>query len=258
MWSHRRLSEQNQLAADELEIALAISEKMQSDDYLVTLYNLIDAYLDAGEVDMAQSRIAIYQQHMSEQSSVWEQWLLHYANSYHALLIKDFDKILEIKNQIAQLGPTDSPVFTDKINIIQGLACFELGQYECVENIITEHFIEQDYRDIRRLKLLELLIKWHGYQGNSEQMMEVQQYYFSLTQQKLFAQQQAAKVLGVAKLNNEVIRLSSEETAKQLSYQNEINRLFIIALAISLVMLLVLVVAYIRLKRRLFLKANKL
>ena len=241
------LLDQNQLAADELEIALELGKKMKSDDYLITLYNLIDAYLDAGELSLAEQRIELYHQSLTEKSSQWEQWLVLFAESYLSLLKEDYEKVLELKDKLGKGEPNDSPVFNEKIAIIQGLACFELGQFSCAESVINTHLMSTPIEDINRLKWLALLVKWYDYKGQYKEMRITQQRYFDLAEQKLFTQQQAAKILGVAKLNNEVIRLSSLELEQKLEQQQHTNRMYTLAITFLSVLLVVFVIGYWRL-----------
>ncbi|NMP30085.1 hypothetical protein HII17_00800 [Thalassotalea sp. M1531] len=242
--------DQNQLSAEEGEKALALSKAMQSDDYFIILFNLIDAYLDAGEVELAEQKISLFGKDLSDKSTKWERYLYHYAQSYLAFLRKDYQQVLDIDQAHFQQGSSDSASFVEKLAVFKGISCAELKNMSCVQATIEQYFSQPDWQQINRLTLLELYIKWFSHQQDLPNLSQAQQRYFDVTYQKLIKQQQAAKVLGVAKLNNEIIRLNSEETLKQLAYQNEINRVYLIALLFAGGLLLVFIMAYVLLKRR--------
>lgn len=251
--------EQNQLAAEEGEKALALSEKLEADDYLLTLFNLIDAYLDANALNLAKQRLALYEQQLASAPSEFERYLFYYAKSYLAYLQKDYQTVLSVRQEYFDKTEVSSPSFTEKLVILAGLSCWELARYECLTQIVNQHFTQyvgEKYiaknsgEEINRLRLYELLIHWFTYQQDNHSLKKYQQGYFDLANETLIRQQQAAKVLGVAKLNNEVIRLNSEEVHKQLVAQKQNLQNHRVLLGVIAALLLVILLAYLRLRRK--------
>ncbi|REL36626.1 hypothetical protein [Thalassotalea euphylliae] len=246
--------EQNQLSAEEAEKALALSEQLAADDYLLTLFNLIDAYLDAKELSLAEQRLALYEERLASSQSEFEHYLFHYAKSYLAYLQADYRKVLTVQSQYFEKTDFSSPSFDEKLAILKGLSCWQLAQYECMEQTIKQHFSQYIANDgeqaISRLGLYELLIHWHTYQQDHRSLNKAQQGYFNLANDKLTRQQQAAKVLGVAKLNNEVIRLNSEGVHKQLVAQNQTLQNYRVLIGVIGALLVLVTLAYLHLRRR--------
>ena len=116
--------DQNQLAADELEAALRISQEIAADDYIVTLYNLIDAYLDAGQLALAQQRLTLFASKLTESSSAFEKWLFYYAQSHYALLNKDYAQVLSYFEKFDIIEAPDSVALVEKLASVQGLFVF--------------------------------------------------------------------------------------------------------------------------------------
>ena len=258
--THNQLSfvyymlDQNQLSAEEAEKALLLSEQIGADDYLVTLFNLVDAYLDAGELSLAAQRILLYGDKLPASPSDFEQYLYHYAKSYLAYLQGDFAQVLAIRDAYFLKTDYRAPSFEEKLAVLTGLSCAQLSQFDCVAGVIEQHFAQyltiQSMENISRLGLLELLIHWHTHQQDHLSLAKVHQAYFNLANNKLIRQQQATKVLGVAKLNNEVIRLNSEEVHKQLAVQQQTTKNYRIMLSVAVVLLIIVLLAYLQLRRK--------
>jgi len=242
--------DQNQLSAEEGEKALVLSEQLQSDDYEIVLFNLIDAYLDAGDLSLAEKYISHFKAQINENSTKWSRYLSLYAQTYLAYLQKQYRVVLDLDREILAIETEVSPSLIQRRAIVKGLSCSALNNIECVASVMAQHFSKPQWSNIDRLMLLELYIKWFSYKKDWEKVANAQQRYFDLTYQKLTLQQQAAKILGVAKLNNEVIRLNSEKTLKQLDYQSNINRVYFIALVVLGALLVVFIAVYWHLKRR--------
>lgn len=258
--THNQLSfvyymlDQNQLSAEEAEKALILSEQIGADDYLVTLFNLVDAYLDAGELSLAAQRLMLYGDKLPQSPSDFEQYLYHYAQSYLAYLQGDFEQVLAVRDAYILKTDYRAPSFEEKLAVLTGLACAQLAQFDCVKQVIEQHFAEfltsQSLENISRLGLFELLIHWHAHQQDYPVLAKVHQGYFNLANEKLIRQQQATKVLGVAKLNNEVIRLNSEEVHKRLAAQQQTTKNYRIMLSVAVVLLIIVLLAYLQLRRK--------
>ncbi|WP_448212931.1 hypothetical protein [Colwellia sp. MEBiC06753] len=242
--------DQNQLSAEEGEKALAISEQMASDDYMVTLFNLIDAYLDAGEVALAEQRLALYQSKLTDLSTDWERYLYQYARTYLLYLQGNYQAVVDINNSYFQQNAGQSPAFIEKQAGFYGLACVALGDLTCVEQVVNQHFLATSLADIERLATLELLINWYSASNQAADLAAVHARYFDLVHEKLIKQQQATKVLGVAKLNNEIIRLNSDDALAQLAQQQRLNTWYQYCLFAVILLFAGTLIAYISLKRK--------
>ena len=242
--------DQNQLAADELEAALAISRVINADDYSITLFNLIDAYLDAGQLIPAEQRLTLFSNLINDNSSQFEHWLFYYAKSYHALLSDDYQQVVEYIKEFDSIEPIESPELKVKLASVQGLACFYLSEFDCVATLFERHFNQLDLKTESSLNVLKLAILWYQQQANETLYKQAQTRYFDVAEQKLFRQQQAAKVLGVAKLNNEVIQLNADRAQKQLIYQSELNQIHSIVIAMASVFILLLLTIIYRIRQK--------
>ncbi|MFD2167869.1 hypothetical protein ACFSJY_16570 [Thalassotalea euphylliae] len=242
--------DQNQLSAEALEQALLISEAMKADDYFVTLYNMIDAYLESGELNIANQHIAKFEQRLTDKNSVWETFLLSYAKMHHAFQAGDYEQVMALSERTNTLFPQDSSSFQQKLASLQGIACLRLNKIECAKRHYEETLANIDIPSMSRPVTLEFIAMWLVNEKAWEKASEVQNRYIAVVNERYQKQQQAAKVLGVAKLNNEVIRLNAEKARKQLTYQHEINRLYLIGILVLAGISIVFAIAYLRVKAK--------
>ena len=129
-------------------------------------------------------------------------------------------------------------------------SCFALKQYDCVDEFVNQYFSQLEPSEESSLKVLKLLIQWYQRQARNDLVAPLQQRYFELAEKKLVTQQQAAKILGVAKLNNEVIQLNAETVEKELAYQNELNRIHLVVIVMATILILILLIYLFRTRRK--------
>lgn len=234
--------EQNQLSADELEVALVIAKEVSADDLTITYYNLIDAYVDANLLDNAQLLIEEYQQHLGGGGTAYEQWLLYYGTANYLYARNHYQQLVEHITTFDETEWPDSPSLVENLAIIYGLACFQLQDYKCAERIYTKHFVNDLPLETNNRHKLQLMIDWYAHQQDLTTMRQAIQRYYQIIEEKLNNQQQASKILGVAQLNNEIIRLNAQEKLTQEQHQRTIDKILLIGGLILLALVVLLIV----------------
>lgn len=208
---------------------------------LATLISVITSQMGSGDFDAAKITIEefkrVNRQINTPMTNVW----LHFAESGYHYRLGNFD---ELKNSLARwsvyLPEINSRTYFRLYDWYSAALCLSEKNEMCVRDFLAlqqeANANKQNFLD-RNKDYLKLLVDMHIFLGDLEAADLAFQKYATVMLKTLSEQQGSGKVLGVANLHNEIIKLESslaQERRSRLQAMATVSATSLIVIAILL------------------------
>ncbi|MCF2946766.1 GGDEF domain-containing protein [Paraglaciecola aquimarina] len=233
------------LAAEQYEksyrLGLGVYEAKNS---LAPIISVISAYTGSGDFDKAAEMIEeLRQGNLKVNTPLTNNWY-HYAQSRHNYRIGDYEAMRKsMASWQVFLQQISNQTLLKLYNWYKAALCLEDKNKQCVQKFLTD-LDNQDSsypsRITKHIHFISFLVKAHLFLGDIEAAQKSFEIYADTVSKKEKAQQDSAKVLGVANLHNEIFSLEENLiTAEQKRVQSIVAILALIGFVIALTYLTV-------------------
>lgn len=203
---------------------------------LATLISVITSQMGSGDFDAAKVTIEefkrVNQKINTPMTNVW----LHFAESGYHYRLGNFD---ELKNSLARWGvylpEINSRTYARLYDWYSAALCLSEKDQVCVTEFLKqqqEANVNKQYFLNRNKDYLKLLVDMHIFLGDIEAVDLAFQKYAEIMLKTLSEQQGSGKILGVANLHNEIIKLETSLAQERRSRLQAIIIVFVCCLVV--------------------------
>jgi len=230
---------QSSLAAKLGEEAIAIDEKpILEIENLPLYYNLARDFLDAGDIINAQRNQHVVEALWRKNKSNLHATRLKLAlSAIFAYTNRDYKLLMDIMDEMSPfLSMHEKEYNTNLMNILQVIACFENGRSRCVATFMSniEQHLEHP-KDGMNMWFLRFLVNYHIEVGASDKAKHFFELYSAKSSKIQSAQQNSARVLGVAQLHQDIVEMDLNLAKKELKIKEMTIYLSVLVTFISFI-----------------------
>lgn len=228
------------LAAEQYEKSYRLGlDVYEAKNSLAPIISVISAYTGSGDLDKAAIMIEeLRLGNLKVNTPLTNNWY-HYAQSRHYYRLGDYDAMRKsLASWKVFLNQISNKTLVKLYDWYEAALCLEDQNKECVQAFLTGLESESsDYptRITKHIYFISFLVKAHMFLGDIEAAKESFDIYANTVSKKEKAQQDSAKVLGVANLHNEIFALEGHlRSAEQKRIQTIVVILFLVLFIICL------------------------
>jgi diguanylate cyclase (GGDEF)-like protein len=206
---------QNALAAEQYEKAYEIGLSVYEEkNQAAPLISIISAYIGSGDFDNAKRMIdELAKANTKVNTPLTNAWL-YFAQSRYFYMTNDYESMRSSLSKWLVFLPQVSDKQMDALYAWYTTAlCIQDHDKNCVEQFIQDRAVEDDKHASllsNNKDYLRFLVEANLYLGKVADSQEIFARYADKLTNKLNRQQSSARVLGVAKLHNEIIALEAD------------------------------------------------